>query len=134
MPPKSGMSMRRWLKDTKERKKEAMRVHTSQVHAALSVAGVAAAVAAIVASTTSLSSLNDDGGGNMNTNKKKNMNMTSSAAVASAAALVAAQCVEIAKSMGANHERVSSVLNSAINVKTPGDVRTLTASAATGIR
>ena len=121
------------LKDTKERKKEAMRVHTSQVHAALSVAGVAAAVAAIVASTTSLSSSNDDEGGNMNTNKKNNMNMTSSA-VASAAALVAAQCVEIAKSMGANHERVLSVLNSAINVKTPGDVRMLTASAATGNR
>ena len=96
-------------------------MHNSQVHAAMSVAGVAAAVAAIAASTATASS--DDNFG---------QNKTLSIAVASAAALVAAQCVELAESMGADHDHISSVISSAVNVKTPGDVTTLTAAAATG--
>lgn len=118
--PLRGMSMKRWIKDIKERKKEAMRVHNSQVHAAVSVAGVAAAIAAIATSTASASS--DEG------HNKTSM------AVASAAALVAAQCVEIAESMGADHEQMSSVVSSAVSVKTPGDIMTLTAGAATALR
>lgn len=118
--PLRGMSMKRWLKDMKEKKKEALRMHNSQVHAAMSVAGVAAAVAAIAASTVASSS-------------EEGHNKTSMA-VASAAALVAAQCVEIAESMGADHEQMSAVVSSAVSVKTPGDIMTLTAAAATALR
>ena len=52
--------------------------------------------------------------------------------MASAAALVAAQCVEKAVSMGADRHQLASLLTSAVNVKTPGDIITLTAGAATG--
>ncbi|MCO5604377.1 hypothetical protein L7F22_058542 [Adiantum nelumboides] len=112
--PLQAMSMKRWLKDMKERKKEAMRVHNAQVHAAMSVAGVAAAIASIATSTAAVSS-------NEGHNK-------TSMAVASAALLVAAQCVEIAESMGADHEQMLSVVSSAVSVKTPRDVVTLTAA------
>lgn len=111
--------MKKWLKDMKERKKETLRVHNSQVHAAMSVAGVAAALAAIAASTA--------------TSSCEESQSKTSMAVASAAALVAAQCVEAAESMGANREQLSSVVSSAVSVKTPGDVMTLTAAAATGM-
>eukprot|EP00250_Pteridium_aquilinum_P017419 c23624_g1_i1 orf=235-1707(+) len=119
-PPVRGISLKKWLKDAKERKKEAFRVQNSQVHAAMSVAGVAAALAAIAASTATSSC-------------EESQNKTSMA-VASAAALVAAQCVEVAESMGANREQMSSVVSSAVSVKTPGDVMTLTAAAATALR
>ena len=42
--------MGRWLKDQKERKKQEIRTHNAQLHAAVFVAGIAAAVAAIAAS------------------------------------------------------------------------------------
>ncbi|MCO5549893.1 hypothetical protein L7F22_003368 [Adiantum nelumboides] len=119
-PPVRGISVKKWLKDMKERKKEAFRVQNSQVHAAMSVAGVAAALAAIAASTAT-------------TSCEETQNKTSMA-VASAAALVAAQCVEVAESMGANREQISSVVSSAVSVRTPGDVMTLTAGAATALR
>lgn len=118
--PLQGISMKRWLKDLKEKKKEATRSHNAQVHAAMSVAGVAAAVAAIAAATAT--SANDDG------------QTKTSMAVASAAALVAAQCVEVAESMGADRDQMASVVSSAVSVKTPGDVTTLTAAAATALR
>ncbi|XLS78678.1 hypothetical protein HN51_062903 [Arachis hypogaea] len=44
-----GRTMGRWLKDQKERKKQEIRIHNAQLHAVVSVAGVAAAVAAIAA-------------------------------------------------------------------------------------
>ncbi|KAG6739397.1 hypothetical protein POTOM_056993 [Populus tomentosa] len=54
-----------------------------------------------------------------------------SSAVASAAALVASHCIEIAEDMGADHDQILTVVNSAINARTNGDVMTLTAGAAT---
>ncbi|KAH7292811.1 hypothetical protein KP509_29G086900 [Ceratopteris richardii] len=97
-----------------------MRVRNAQTYAAISVASVAAAIAAIAASTATVS--NED-----------NQNKTNFA-VASAATLVAAQCVEIAERMGADHEQMSAVVSSAVNVRTSGDVMTLTAAAATALR
>ena len=88
-----------------------------QVHAAVSVAGVAAAIAAVTAATAA-SALEDS------TSK-------TSMAVASAAALVAAQCVEVAESMGADRDHMASVVSSAVNVRSAGDIMTLTAAAAT---
>lgn len=115
--------MGRWLKDQKERKKQEIRTHNAQLHAAVSVAGVAAAVAAVAASTASpdMPFLNSK-------NPPK-----SSAAIASAAALVASHCIEIAEDMGADHDQILTAVNSAINAKTSGDIMTLTAGAATGI-
>nr|VDD50385.1 unnamed protein product [Brassica oleracea] len=113
----------RWLKDRREKKKEETRAHNAQIHAAVSVAGVAAAVAAIAAATAASSS----------SGKDEQMAKTDMA-VASAATLVAAQCVEAAELMGAEREHLASVVSSAVNVRSAGDIMTLTAGAATALR
>ncbi|KFK23890.1 hypothetical protein AALP_AAs55843U000200 [Arabis alpina] len=113
----------RWLKDRREKKKEETRAHNAQIHAAVSVAGVAAAVAAIAAATAASSS----------SGKDEQMAKTDMA-VASAATLVAAQCVEAAEVMGAERDYLASVVSSAVNVRSAGDIMTLTAGAATALR
>uniref|UniRef100_A0A0D9VWM3 PH domain-containing protein n=1 Tax=Leersia perrieri TaxID=77586 RepID=A0A0D9VWM3_9ORYZ len=113
----------RWLKDRKEKKKEETRAHNAQVHAAVSVAAVAAAVAAVAAATAAAS-----GSGKDDRAARTDM------AMASAATLVAAQCVEAAESMGAEREHLEAVIGSAVNVRTPGDIVTVTAAAATALR
>lgn len=117
-----GKTVGRWLKDRKEKKKEEARAHNAQLHAAVSVAAVAAAVAAIAAATAATSGSGDD----------EQIAKTDSA-VASAATLVAAQCVEAAESLGADREHLAAVVGSAVNVRSAGDIMTLTAAAATGI-
>ncbi|CAA0806613.1 Plant protein of unknown function (DUF828) with plant pleckstrin homology-like region [Striga hermonthica] len=111
-----GKTVGRWLKDRREKKKEEARAHNAQLHAAVSVAGVASAVAAIAAATAAASGEAAD------------------MAVASAATLVAAQCVEAAEAMGAERDHLASVVSSAVNVRSPGDIMTLTAAAATALR
>ncbi|KAK4388295.1 VAN3-binding protein [Sesamum angolense] len=118
-----GKTVGRWLKDRKEKKKEEVRAHNAQLHAAISVAGVAAAVAAIAAATAASSGAGKD----------EQMAKTD-LAVASAATLVAAQCVEAAEVMGAEREHLASVVSSAVNVRSAGDIMTLTAAAATALR
>ncbi|XP_057959620.1 VAN3-binding protein isoform X2 [Malania oleifera] len=118
-----GKTVGRWLKDRREKKKEETRAHNAQLHAAVSVAGVAAAVAAIAAATAASSESGKD-----EQMAKTNM------AVASAATLVAAQCVEAAEAMGAEREHLASVVSSAVNVRSAGDIMTLTAAAATALR
>ncbi|KAM0998159.1 hypothetical protein EV2_008224 [Malus domestica] len=122
-PSGGAKTVGRWLKERKEKKKEETRVHNAQVHAAVSVAAVAAAVAAIAAATaaSSGSRKNDQAG-------KTDM------AVASAATLVAAQCAEAAEAMGAEHDHLTSVVSSAVNVHSHDDITTLTAAAATALR
>ncbi|XWS72544.1 hypothetical protein CRYUN_Cryun02cG0049100 [Craigia yunnanensis] len=120
-----GRTMGRWLKDQKERKKQEIRTHNAQLHAAVSVAGVAAAVAALAASNAMLPEM------------AKSCPKTSSkvsTAIASAAALVASHCIEIAEDMGADHDQILAVVNSAMNARTNGDIMTLTAGAATALR
>ncbi|CAH2053000.1 unnamed protein product [Thlaspi arvense] len=113
----------RWIKDKREKKKEETRAHNAQIHAAVSVAGVAAAVAAIAAATAASSSSGKD-------EQMAKMDM----AVASAATLVAAQCVEAAEVMGTERDYLASVVSSAVNVRSAGDIMTLTAGAATALR
>ncbi|KAL1536117.1 VAN3-binding protein-like isoform X2 [Salvia divinorum] len=113
----------RWLKDRKEKKKEELRAQNAQLHAAISVAGVAAAIAAIAAATAATSG-----------SRKEEQMAKTDMAVASAATLVAAQCVEAAEAMGAERELLASVVSSAVNVQSPGDIMTLTAAAATALR
>ncbi|XP_039140281.1 VAN3-binding protein-like [Dioscorea cayenensis subsp. rotundata] len=121
-PVYRGKTVGRWLKDRREKKKEETRAHNAQLHAAVSVAGVAAAVAAIAAATAA------SGPGKDERASRTNM------AVASAATLVAAQCVEAAESLGAERDHLAAVVGSAVNVRTAGDVVTLTAAAATALR
>ncbi|KAM1601404.1 hypothetical protein ACFXTN_023731 [Malus domestica] len=52
-------------------------------------------------------------------------------AVASAATLVAAQCAEAAEAMGAEHDHLTSVVSSAVNVHSHDDITIFTAAAAT---
>ncbi|RID60641.1 hypothetical protein BRARA_F03782 [Brassica rapa] len=113
----------RWLKDRREKKREETRAQNAQLHAAVSVAGVAAAIAAIAVATASQSSSGSD----------EQVAKTDSA-VASAATLVAAQCVEAAEIMGADREHLASAVSSAVNVRSAGDIMTLTAAAATALR
>ncbi|XP_062169189.1 VAN3-binding protein-like isoform X2 [Alnus glutinosa] len=118
-----GKTVGRWLKDRREKKKEETRALNAQLHAAVSVAGVASAVAAIAAATAASS-----GSGKDELMAKTDM------AVASAATLVAAQCVEAAEAMGAEREHLAAVVSSAVNVRSAGDIMTLTAAAATALR
>ncbi|KAI3496470.1 hypothetical protein L1887_38834 [Cichorium endivia] len=50
-----GKTVGRWFKDRREKKKEETRAHNAQLHATVSVAGVAAVVAAIAAATAASS-------------------------------------------------------------------------------
>ncbi|XVF35453.1 hypothetical protein REPUB_Repub18cG0147400 [Reevesia pubescens] len=120
-----GRTMGRCLKDQKERKKQEIRTHNAQLHAAVSVAGVAAAVAALAASNAMLPE--------MATTCPKTSSKVSTA-TASAAALVASHCIEIAEDMGADYDQILTVVNSAMNARTNGDIMTLTAGAATALR
>ncbi|KAK6912732.1 VAN3-binding protein-like, auxin canalization domain, partial [Dillenia turbinata] len=121
-----GKTMGRWIKDQKERRKQEARTHKAQLHAAVSVAGVAAAVAALAASSATSAELS--------TSQYKMAPSKTSAAIASAAALVASHCIEIAEDMGADHDQIITVVNSAVNARTNGDIMTLTAGAATALR
>ncbi|XP_074348406.1 VAN3-binding protein-like [Apium graveolens] len=118
-----GRTVGRWLKDRKEKKREDNRAQNAQIHAAVTVAGVAAALAAIAAATATTSA----------STKDEQMAKTDMA-VASAATLVAARCVEAAESLGAEQHHLLSVVNSAVNVRSHGDILTLTAAAATALR
>ncbi|KAJ3694525.1 hypothetical protein LUZ60_010005 [Juncus effusus] len=114
-----------WIKEQKEKKRAEARSRNAQAYAATSVAGVAAAVAAIVAGTV----FPPNGSRNGNNNKSK-----TAAAIASASALVASHCVEMAQAMGASHDHILTVIHSAVNAQTSGDIMALTAGAATALR
>uniref|UniRef100_A0A2P2PHX1 PH domain-containing protein n=1 Tax=Rhizophora mucronata TaxID=61149 RepID=A0A2P2PHX1_RHIMU len=87
------------------------------MHSAISVAGLAAALASVSAASDS-----DSSGSKMNI------------AVASATELLASHCIELAESAGADHDRLASVVRSAMDIPSAGDLMTLTAAAATALR
>ncbi|XP_051120624.1 VAN3-binding protein isoform X2 [Andrographis paniculata] len=119
LAPFKHVSIKKWLKEIKQKRKEDERIEKAQVHAAISVAGVAAALAAIAAENSQHSGKNTT---------------TKDSAVASAAALVAAQCAKVAEAMGAKREQLSTIIGSAITGTSASEIVTLTASAATSIR
>ncbi|URE29900.1 Plant pleckstrin region [Musa troglodytarum] len=102
---------------TKAKCKEKARAEKARIHALVSVAGVAAAVAAVAAASNS-----------------GDQTSKMSAAMASATEILASHCVEIAEQTGADHELVAAAIRSAVDVKTAGDLMTLTAAAATALR
>lgn len=98
------------------RKRDKARVEIAHLHTAVSIASLATAIAAVTASG------NQDG-------------FTGSkmiSALASASELLASHCIELAELSGAGHDRVVSAVRSAVDVRGPGDLLTLTAAAATG--
>lgn len=97
------------------KKKDKARIENARVHSAISVAALAAALAAVAAAENS--------GGS---DSKMGM------ALASATEILASHCIEMAEFAGADHEHVGSVIRSAVDVRSPGDLMTLTAAAATG--
>ncbi|KAG6510609.1 VAN3-binding protein-like [Zingiber officinale] len=99
----------------KVRSKEKARAERARIHAAVSVAGVAAAVAAVVAAS-------------------ENQTSKMSAAMVSATEILASHCIEIAEQAGADRDLVASSIRSAVEVKSAGDLMTLTAAAATALR
>jgi hypothetical protein len=95
---------------TKQISKERQHAERAQVHAMVSVARATAAVAAVAAATSS----------DIQTSKM-------AAAMASATELLASHCVEAAR-----REQVACAVQTAVGVRSPGDLMTLTAAAATG--
>uniref|UniRef100_A0A2N9EN13 PH domain-containing protein n=1 Tax=Fagus sylvatica TaxID=28930 RepID=A0A2N9EN13_FAGSY len=116
--PFKNVSIKKWFKEIKVRRKEEGRLQRAEVHAAISVAGVAAALAAIAADNS----------------KKDESSTAKEAAIASAAALVAAQCAKVAEAMGAKREQLSSVIGSAMSGTSSSDILTLTAAATTSLK
>ncbi|KAK7265942.1 hypothetical protein RJT34_33568 [Clitoria ternatea] len=99
------------------RKKDRARLENARAHSAVSIAGLASALAAVAAAEDSSGS-----------HSKLNL------ALASASQLLASHCIEMAQLAGADHDHVASVVKSAVDVQTPGDLMTLTAAAATALR
>ncbi|KAI9401697.1 hypothetical protein POPTR_001G156700v4 [Populus trichocarpa] len=99
------------------KKKDKARTENAHMHSAVSIAGLAAALAAVTAA-----------GNSSGSSSKMNM------ALASATELLASHCIELAESAGADHDRMASVVRSAVDIQSPGDLMTLTAAAATALR
>ena len=113
--PLKHVNIKKWLKEIKQKRKEDQRLQKAEVHAAISVAGVAAALATVVAESS-----------------KHGVSITAKdSAVASAAALVAAQCAQVAEAMGAKGQELKTVMSSAMSGANASDILTLTAAAAT---
>lgn len=98
-------------------KRDKSRYENAHLHTAVSIASLATAIAAVTASG------NQDGA---------LMESKMISALASASELLASHCVELAELSGAGHDRVVSAVRSAVDVRGPGDLLTLTAAAATG--
>ncbi|KAB2632451.1 hypothetical protein D8674_028698 [Pyrus ussuriensis x Pyrus communis] len=105
------------LSSSAVKKKDKERVERARVHSAVSIAGVAAALAAVTAAE------NSNGSGSKTT-----------MALALATELLASHCIEMAELAGADHDRVASAVRSAVDIRSPGDLMTLTAAAATALR
>ncbi|XP_059657584.1 VAN3-binding protein-like [Cornus florida] len=105
------------LSNSAVKRKDKARVDNARTHAALAIASLAAALAAVVAEENSKSS-----------------GSKTSVALASATQLLASHCIEIAESSGADHDRMASVVRSAVDIRNPSDLVTLTAAAATALR
>ncbi|KAJ3681899.1 hypothetical protein LUZ60_014472 [Juncus effusus] len=99
----------------KDREKEKARAERAEIHAAVSVARVAAAVASVASGA-------------------KSENQKLGAAMMSATRLLASHCIELAEMSGADQDFVTSAIRSAVDVRAPGDLMTLTAAAATALR
>lgn len=118
-----GKPVTHFFRTSKEKKKEEIRLHTANVHAALSLTKLAAAIAGFASNTGDI-------------NQKKNVECIAlyegmEGAVATAATLVTTVCAEAAESLGADRSQVASAVNSGLAISTPNDMMAVTATAAT---
>uniref|UniRef100_A0A0E0BDZ7 VAN3-binding protein-like auxin canalisation domain-containing protein n=1 Tax=Oryza glumipatula TaxID=40148 RepID=A0A0E0BDZ7_9ORYZ len=107
----------------RRKRRDELRLHTAQAHAAVSVAQLAAAIAGVVSACELRSS-----SGGAGADRKL------STVLASAAALVATVCAESAESAGADRSRVTSAVKAGLDSRSPAELLTLTATAATCLR
>ncbi|XP_018454469.2 VAN3-binding protein isoform X1 [Raphanus sativus] len=121
LPWKITPSLKKWWKEIKAKRKEEVRLQKAEVHAAVSLAGLAAALAAVAS----------ENAGKEGSNNRLNTRET---AVASAAAVVAAQCAQMAETMGANRDQLSTVIGSSMTGTSVSEILALTASATTSLR
>ncbi|WKA06291.1 hypothetical protein VitviT2T_024195 [Vitis vinifera] len=123
-----GKTMTSLVNGHRAQKKDEVRLHTAQVHAALSVAQLAAAIAGFAAnsSTEAAQDINIHATNGGIVTRDKDMS-----AVASAAALVATVCAEAAESVGARRAHITSAVSSGLASRTSVDMMALTATAAT---
>lgn len=105
--------------DSSSSRVDKARAERARLHAAVSVASVAAAVAAVAAA--GVDNVDVEG-------------VRMETALASATQLLASHCIEIAELAGADHDQVASAVEAAVDVRSPGDLLTLTAAAATALR
>jgi hypothetical protein len=105
----------------RRRRRDELRLHSAQAHAAVSVAQLAAAVAGIVSACDLRPAASAGAGGDRRLGT----------VLASAAALVATVCAEAAETTGANRGRVTSAVRTGLESRTSADLLTLTATAAT---
>ena len=104
----------------RRRRRDELRLHSAQAHAAVSVAQLAAAVAGIV----SVSDLRPAATASAGDRRLGTV-------LASAAALVATVCAEAAETAGANRGRVTSAVRNGLESRSSAELLTLTATAAT---
>ncbi|CAN6273755.1 unnamed protein product [Urochloa humidicola] len=104
------------------------RAERARVHAAVSVASVAAAVAAVASAAAAAA------GATASPYADAGEGARMEAALASATQLLASHCVEIAELAGADHDQVASAVEAAVDVRSAGDLLTLTAAAAAALR
>uniref|UniRef100_A0A7N0SZW8 VAN3-binding protein n=1 Tax=Kalanchoe fedtschenkoi TaxID=63787 RepID=A0A7N0SZW8_KALFE len=103
------------------KRKDKARLDNSHVHAALSVAGLAAGLASVAAADKC------HGSGDADCNKMK-------MAVASATELMASHCIQLAELAGADRDGLANAVRSSVDFRSAGDLLTLTAAAATALR
>lgn len=108
----------------RRRRRDELRLHSAQAHAAVSVAQLAAAVAGIVSACDLRPAASAGAGGDRRLGT----------VLASAAALVATVCAEAAETTGANRGRVTSAVRTGLESRTSADLLTLAATAATCLR
>ncbi|RLN41859.1 VAN3-binding protein [Panicum miliaceum] len=107
----------------RRRRRDELRLHSAQAHAAVSVAQLAAAVAGIVSVCDLRPAATASAG-------DKRLGTV----LASAAALVATVCAEAAETAGANRGRVTSAVRTGLEGRSSAELLTLTATAATCLR
>ncbi|XP_020548908.1 VAN3-binding protein-like isoform X2 [Sesamum indicum] len=129
--PKTWLRGKSWttlLRSPKEQKKEEKRLHTAQLHAALSLTQLAAAIAGTASSVGKQESSPFQNG------RTEVPSQDMGDVLSSAAALLTNVCAETAESLGAHKAQVRTAVESGMAIQSPIDMIAVTATAATCLR
>uniref|UniRef100_A0A7C9DLI1 PH domain-containing protein n=3 Tax=Opuntia streptacantha TaxID=393608 RepID=A0A7C9DLI1_OPUST len=121
----SAMSIKKWAKEMKEKRKEDKRLQKAEVHAAVSIAGLAAALTAIAEENSKRE---------LKLKLEHEQSPAMKAALASAAAIVASHCAQVARSLGATRCQLANVISSALSGTSTSHILILSAAASTSLR